>query len=387
MPATSTAPRPGDPALTFLSPDYGGRSLGDVLPAVAHALGAGHSFARPGLVLPPAQKYVVFLVDGLGHDLLRDHADAAPYLHSLLTEGGTPPLTVGVPSTTATSLTSLGTGLTPGEHGMIGFSSRIPGTDDLLFSLLWDDRIDPHEWQPHPTAFARLEQAGVTTTVVNKRDFEHSGLTRVGNRGATFVGADSPAEQLAAAVAATGAAPSLTYLYDSDLDSTGHRHGCGSWQWEDQLAAIDLHVEQVRDVLPPDVRLLVVADHGMVDSPPESRLDLAADPALREGVRIFGGEARFRQLYCEGGAADDVAAAWREAVAGRAEVLTRGEAVTRGWFGPLDPTVLPRVGDVLVAAYDDFTVVDTERWSFEAELVGFHGSLTRAEMLVPALLA
>src|SRR5690606_35802186 len=87
-PATSTAPRPGDPALTFLSPDYGGRSLGDVLPAVAHARGAGHSFARPGLVLPPAQKYVVFLVDGLGHDLLRDHAEAAPYLHSLLTEGG-----------------------------------------------------------------------------------------------------------------------------------------------------------------------------------------------------------------------------------------------------------------------------------------------------------
>src|SRR5690606_17349569 len=128
-----------DDAAGFLAPAYGGRSLGDVLPAVAHALGAGSAFARPGLELPPAPQYVVYLVDGLGADLLAAHADDAPYLHSLLAESSGPTgLTAGVPSTTATSLTSLGTALTPGEHGMIGFSSRIPGTDELLFSLMWD---------------------------------------------------------------------------------------------------------------------------------------------------------------------------------------------------------------------------------------------------------
>ena len=66
-----------------------------------------------------------------------------------------------MPSTTATSLTSLGTGLPPGAHGLVGFTSRIPGTDTLLNALHWDKAVDPVEWQPHPTAFARLAAAGV----------------------------------------------------------------------------------------------------------------------------------------------------------------------------------------------------------------------------------
>ena len=67
------------------------------------------------------------------------------------------PGTAGVPSTTATSLTSLGTGLTPGAHGLVGFTARVPGTDQLLNQLFWDQDVDPLEWQPHPTAFSGLE--------------------------------------------------------------------------------------------------------------------------------------------------------------------------------------------------------------------------------------
>ena len=62
-----------------------------------------------------------------------------------------------VPADTVVSLTSLGTGLPPGTHGVVGYSSRIPGTDELLCALVWDPKVvDPVEWQPHPTAFARL---------------------------------------------------------------------------------------------------------------------------------------------------------------------------------------------------------------------------------------
>ena len=95
------------------------------------------------LVLPGAASYVVFLIDGLGAELLRRHAHAAPFLSSLLVEQEV--ATAGVPSTTATSLTSLGTGLPPGAHGLVGFTSRIPGTDQLLNALLWNKygRPDP----------------------------------------------------------------------------------------------------------------------------------------------------------------------------------------------------------------------------------------------------
>jgi hypothetical protein len=372
--------------VTFVEPAYEDRSLGDVLPAVARALGVEAGLPPTNLVLPEAQKYVVFLVDGLGYELLRDHEAEAPFLHEILVDpAAQPAATVGVPSTTATSLTSLGTALTPGTHGVVGFTSRIPGTDDLLNALLWSKAVDPREWQPHPTALSRLTAAGVHTTVVNKREFEGSGLTVAGQRGAEFVGVNKVGERMAAVLASSARTPSLTYMYDGDLDWTGHRYGVASTSWGLQLSMIDAEAEQLREALPDDVRVVVVADHGMVDSPAGRRLDVDDHPELLEGVAVLGGEARFRHVYCRAGAVEDVRATWAATLGSRAEVLTRDDAIARGWFGTMTPAVRPRLGDVMMAAHGDFSVMSTSAFPYETRLVGLHGSLTSAEMLIPIL--
>ena len=262
----------------------------------------------------------------------------------------------------------------------------MPGTDQLLNALLWDHDVDPVEWQPHPTAFARLRARGVTVTVVNKREFSGSGLTVAAHRGADYVGADKVGERIAAAVLSVRERPSLTYLYDGDLDWTGHRYGVASSQWLQQLSMVDAEAEQLREALPTSTRLMVVADHGMVDSPPERRVDVDDHHELRDGVALLGGEARFRHLYCRRGAVDDVAATWREFLGDRAEVLTREEVVRarlvrpgrrrrccRGWATSWWP------------ARDDTAIVSTTDFPYEARLVGLHGSLTPAEMLIPLL--
>jgi hypothetical protein len=369
----------------FTLPAYQDRSLGDVLPAVARAMGVDAGFHDTSLTLPEAQRYVVFLVDGLGYELLGAHPEEAPFLHAML--DGQAAATAGVPSTTATSLTSLGTALPPGGHGIVGYTSRIPGTDELLNHLLWDKKVDAREWQPHPTAFGRLAGAGVHATVVNKREFATSGLTVAGNRGADFVGADRIGERLAAVLAASSRTPSLTYMYDGDLDWTGHRYGVASPQWQQQLSMVDAAAEHLRETLPAETRILVVADHGMVDSPLENRVDLDDEPDLREGLVVVAGEARFRHLYCRSGAVDDVVATWRSVLGDRAEVVARDDALARGWFGALTPQVRPRLGDVMVACRGDFAVMSVSAFPYEARLVGLHGSLTPAEMLIPVLVA
>jgi hypothetical protein len=370
----------------FVEPAYGARSLVDVLPAVAQALGVGGVLGPvppSDLTLPEAPSYVVLLVDGLGHELLARHPQEAPYLSEL--REGTAPATVGVPSTTATSLTSLGTAMPPGSHGVLGYTTRIPGTERLLNALQWSKDVDPTQWQPHPTAFGRLAAAGVTTTTVNKREFADSGLTRASSRGAEYVGADLVGERMVAAVSGSAGAPSLTYLYDPDLDWTGHRYGVDSEQWRAELAAVDTSVQQLRERLRPETRLLVVADHGMVDPAPGSRIEIDDVPGLRDGVALVGGEARFRHLYCRGGAVADVLATWRAVLGPRAEVLSRDEAFARGWFGPATPLARPRVGDVVVACRDDHAILSAADFPIEPHLVGMHGSLTPEEMLVPVL--
>ncbi len=370
----------------FETPAYDARALSDLLPAVARALGVRDPALvgeGPGVLdLPEADSYVVFLVDGLGHDLLVEREDVAPYLHSLL---GRAPGTACVPSTTATSLTSLGTGLPPGSHGVVGFTSRIPATGKLLNALAWSKDVDPVDWQPHPTLFARLAGAGVTTTMVNKREFAGSGLTVASSRGAEFVGADRPGERLVAVQAASRTGPSLTYMYDGDLDWTGHRYGVASAQWEAQLSLIDLAAERLREELPDHTRILVVADHGMVDAAPDHRLDIDAHPELRDGVALLGGEARFRHVYCRSGAVDDVRATWTGLLGERAVVLTREEAFVAGWFGATEAQVRPRIGDVVAACTEDYALLSSVDFPYETTLVGMHGSLTPVEMRIPVL--
>lgn len=369
--------------MSFTEPAYGDRSLADVVPSVARALGVPLDGHPAGFVLPDAPSYVVFLVDGLGAELLARHEHVAPYLSSLVAGGSTG--TAGVPSTTATSLTSLGTGLVPGAHGLVGFTARIPGTDRLLNHLWWDKDVDPLEWQPHPTALGRLSRAGVHVTAVNKRDFDGSGLTLASQRGATYVGADRVGERIAATVGASAHHPSLTYVYDSDLDWTGHRFGVASTHWLQQLAMVDAEAEQMREALPAATRLLVVADHGMVDSPRDARIDVDEVVGMRDGVSLLGGEARFRHLYCSARAVPDVVDTWSEVLGDRATVLTRDDAIARGWFGAVQPSVLPRLGDVMVACQGDTAVMSSRDFAYEDTLVGLHGSLTSTEMLIPIL--
>lgn len=365
--------------MTFLAPAYGERSLGDVFPAVAAAVGT--PLADTGLHLPAAASYVVFLVDGMGSELLRRYAHAAPFLCSLLEQQA--PGTAGVPSTTATSLTSLGTGLAPGAHGLVGYTSRIPGTEQLLNALQWSKDVDPHTWQPHATAFQTLGERGVHVTVVNKREFRGSGLTEASQRGAEYVGADKVGERIAAAMHHSSVAGSITYLYDGDLDWTGHRHGVASLPWLQQLTSIDAEVEQLRDALAPGTRLLVLADHGMIDSPPSARIDVDEHVELRDGLVLLGGEARFRHLYCHRGAVEDVVQTWRAVLGDRATVVSREEAIGAGWFGTVAPSVLPRLGDVMVAAHGDHAVMSSVQFPYETTLVGLHGSMTPDEMLIP----
>jgi type I phosphodiesterase/nucleotide pyrophosphatase len=364
-------------------PAYGTGTLADVLPSIAAALSVPNETNRLGL--PPSARYAVLLLDGLGWNLLNRNADVAPYLASLLPTGRR--LTAGVPSTTAVSLTSLGTGLPPGAHGIVGYTSVVPETGALMNALTWDAEVDPLTWQPHRTVFERVAAAGVATRNVSKARFDKSGLTVAAFRGTGHRGADTVGERLdAARFASREGKSSLVYVYDSQLDYTGHGQGCESWQWRKELAAADRFALEVRSALPRDAILAVVADHGMVDIAPENRVDLDEEPELTAGVRLVGGESRFRHLYCRDGAVDDVQATYRARLGDRALVLRRDEAVALGWFGAVEERVAPRIGDVVVASVGAVALVTGRRFPQEAALIGLHGSLTEDEMAIPLLL-
>ncbi len=388
MPHQAVEPEPLD-FRTAPAPRYGSAALADLLPAIT----AGQQV--PGvpqtrLSLAPADRACVFLVDGMGWELLKAHPDEAPFLTSLLGTslgGSGQPLTAGFPSTTATSLCSVGTGLPPGAHGLAGYTVAIPGERRLMNQLRWQPWTDPHVWQPYPTVFQLAHAAGVATCQVSAPNFQHTPLTKIALSGGTFHGRLSGEERMDLAADRLAAADrTLVYTYYSELDGMGHRYGVGSDAWRGQLMMVDRLAERLAEQLPPRSALYITADHGMTDIPPEGRVDFDEDWELRAGVALLGGEARARHLYAVPGAAGDVHAVWSEVLGERMWVATRQQAIDAGWFGPrVDERVLERIGDVVAVAHDDIAIVANRTEPRESAMIGLHGSLAPGEQLVPLL--
>jgi hypothetical protein len=290
------------------------------------------------------------------------------------------------PSTTPTSLASLATGVTPGEHGILGFTVKLPDSDRVLNHIFWRDDPPAAQWQPVPTWFERLHWAGVGASAVLPAAFLGSGLTEAAYRGARFVAATDGDDYAQLVINELRAAPGLVYAYTAALDTAAHLFGVASPEWHAAGAYVDALLTRLVEALPPDAALLITADHGGLNVPQDRRIDLDGDARLSAGVRVVAGDPRVRYLHTEPGAASDVIAAWGELLDGRADVRSRDDAVAAGLFGSVLPGHLPRIGDVVVSCLGDTSVLASAHEPPEvAQLIGLHGASDPVEMAIPLI--
>lgn len=384
----------------LLAPRYGKASSADVVAALLSTLGVPGQTDRIGLGLDRSiRRICLLLIDGLGARLLAANPEAAPFLHSRLVGtalSSTPILTAGFPSTTATSLSSLGTGVPPGEHGVVGYLLAVPGQDRLMNPLAWRlhgpgphvdlfKEVVPEEFQPRQTLFETAAADGVTVVSLGPAPLERSGLTRASLRGGTFRATVSLGDLAAsAATALCEGERALVYAYHGELDYTGHVRGPRSDAWRLELSHVDRLAQAIARRLPADGALVVTADHGMVQV--DDMIDIDGEPELTEGVRLLGGEPRARHIYTDPGATDRVRGTWQQRLGEDYEVLDRTDAIERGWFGPvIAPGVLPRIGDLLAVARSSGALIRRSIEPRQSSMLGHHGSLTPEEVEVPLL--
>ena len=377
---------------------------------------------------------VMVLVDGLGWQMLRERAGHTPNLRRLLADSDY--LHTCAPSTTAAALTTLATGVYPGAHAMVGYAVRdpllrgqmgaghVPGPGDVFDLITFKNSShDPLTWQSVPTLIERANakadagcgpQLGAVS--IGRSKFAGSGLSLAAWRGFKHIGVDALDQRPYQAYRAIKEGAKLVYLYVGELDHAGHNHGWHSDKWLEALEALDAMVGQLFRRLPAGTRIVLTADHGMVDTDWHHRIDLAKEKELAKDVVAVAGESRFLQLYVADGDANARAAggsargaAGTQAAGGVVENSGRKElaqSVAKRWaeflgdraiwvgtdpaplMGPLSPGARAAVGDVLVALNDNWTVVDSRVQSFHAtQLIGVHGSLTPVELEVPLIKA
>jgi len=355
-----------------IKPDYGARCVASLLPAL---LGV-----QPAAWLPPdvdgAEAVVLLILDGLGAGAVDDHPDALSLIGSL--RGST--ITTVVPSTTATALTSITTGLAPGRHGVIGYRMLFAGS--VLNVLGWHTADghppDPFDVQRH-TAFRGRE-----IPVVTKAEFRNSGFTRAHLRGGRFVGWHTESNLVEHCRRLVGGGERIVYAYYAGVDTVAHAYGLVDGFFERELEAVDRLVDRLLSVLPASAALLVTSDHGQVHLEPEAWVSLHDVAPM---VASYAGDCRFRALHARRGAARDLLAAAREVYGHIAWVWSRAELLDEGWMGDGARGSVPgRIGDVVLAGREPVAFVDPTLPE-ERNLRSGHGSLTPDEMLVPLVAA
>jgi len=359
-------------------PRYSGPNVRGLIPAFLGPRGAPKPDWIPAVAAEAAQ-VVLFVVDGLGWEQLQARRHLAPTLAAMA--GG--PITTVAPTTTATALTSITTGLTPGEHGLIGYRIDVGG--DVLNVLRWHvDRggdarraHEPHRLQPF-TPFM-----GESVPVVSKAELESSAFTAAHLRGSRPLGWRVASSLPVTVGELLRAGERFVYAYYDGVDKVAHERGFGPY-YDAEVAAADRLVASVIDALPSGAALVVTADHGQVHVGPNT---LSPSAELDRFVHHSSGEGRFRWLHARAGATDDLAAAAAAAHGEVAWVVTRQQMIDEQWFGPVvSPPVQARLGDVALVAHADVSFDDPAD-SGPFHLVCRHGSLTAAEVYVPLMAA
>lgn len=366
------------------APRYGGPCLDGVLPSAAAALGVAE-FDNV-LRLSRADSMVVLLVDGLGWRQLEQHRELAPFLSSMEPAAAAGDgIDAAFPTTTPVSLATLGCGMAPGQHGIVGARFWLPETDAMLLPLSWGQDPRPEVVQPFHTVLDLCEHQGVATTQVGPRVHEGTGLTLAALNGGHYRGANTMGERIAEAAAAVRTRPALVFVYYGELDQAGHVHGVDSPHWRHELVQADRFAYQLAGSLPAGVALVVTADHGIVDCPDDERVELESS-TLRERVQRIGGEPRMRHVYTENGAADEVCQRWQTTLGEAASVYTRRAAIDLGLFGPdVTEAASSRIGDVIAIARGSVRLGSRRVDPTVSDLRGQHGALSETERLVPLL--
>lgn len=358
-------------------PRYGRDCLSSIVPALCAPGGPRTIPEWMPPVVEGAERIVLLLVDGLGWNQLSARPHLAPVLTGL--QGG--PITTVAPSTTATALTSLTTGLTPGEHGLVGY--RFAMGDTVMNVLRWGDesgdlsrRFAPEHVQPCPPFL------GATVPVSSRAELEGSGFTRAHLAGVRHRGWRVASSIPVVISEALEAGETFVYAYYDGVDKVAHERGFGPY-YDAELAFVDDLVARILQVLPRDVVLVVTADHGQVQVGDNS---ISLSPSVTECVARQSGEGRFRWLHARRGRTDallDACCAHEDV----AWVVTRDQATEEGWFGPRVPEqVRRRLGDVALVARAPVTFEDPSEGS-GMTLICRHGSLTADEMMIPLLAA
>ena len=406
----------------FVLPQYGGYSIANLAGTIVALFGkeGDEALAQDGLepALPGnawehlaggVRTVIVVVLDAVGYLGFKRLLEREDTGFGRLVENGTfVPLTSVFPSTTMAAMSSIWTGRTPADHGFLGrrlFLAEYGFLADMIRLMpalqgkpgsLMDWGWEPEAFIPVPHLAQLLSDAGGRTVAHLYGPHAGGGLSRLFLRGVEqiegFINYSDMWINVRDTVVQRTEDPLLVNVYWAGTDDLAHKYGPEDERLEAAVRQIAQSFE--RDFLAPMPRaaregtvVIITADHGQVETPPDRAVHLSDHPDLKEMLLWPpSAEPRASYLHVRRGQAEAARTYVAEHLADRFLLVDMEQALAAGLFGPGEmPTESRnRLGDLLLLARNDSRLIPE---GASAEDRGEHGSLRPEEMLVPLLMA
>lgn len=386
----------------MILPDYHGGSIVNLMRSVVAGLGnaehvgpyAPHPLA-PAELFSDCPKVVLFVVDGLGYDFLLDTA-AGGALHAHLRGR----MTSVFPSTTATAITTFLTGSAPQQHALTGWymwfreigvvAAPLPFTTRAGGVSLAKAGVDARRlFASRPVADALDRRC----FIVQRRDLVDSHYTNAFRgkaevRGYRSLGGffDVVRDTLNASAAC------FIYAYWPQLDAICHSFGSADARSREHVQHIDARFADFLETSRGSgATVVLTADHGFIDTAPQTRLELADHPHLAETLVLpLCGEGRAVFCYVDPAQRGLFEAYVADELGDFCVAVENRDLLAGEYFGLGEPhaRLAERIGHYVLIMKDNYVLRD--RLMGEAERpvhVGVHGGTSAAEMHVPLVIA
>ncbi len=403
-----------DKGLVFA--DYEGGSIANLMPSLVYLLteqkDIWHFPARPlrkeyvEWLNSEVEKIVLFIIDGLGYQLLQEYIAENPdsFFASFEREGHLLKMTSVVPSTTVAAMSSIWNGASPTQHTIAGYEifMREIGcpVNMLKFSPSHIDSpglaesmgLAPEKLVPFTCVDEGRRDVNIISLLYNF--IVDSPLSRVIHQIATRkIGIVNLRDELfwVQELLEKENGKSIIVAYWSDLDALSHHYGPAHRVWRDEMEVIAHGMEKLVKTLNKETKrktlFIITADHGFCCSPGSQSVDIRKIDGLFDNFVVEPtGETRFVYLTIRHGKLEATLDTLRSRLGEDFWVVPSEDAYQAGIFGvPTDNAFRRRIGDIIVTPYGSKNIVWKENG--QIKLIGRHGGMTPMEMWVPFLAA
>jgi len=349
----------------FVRPDYSKYSFAQIPSLVEILLSTkkdDHPFSDMVLsrVNSKPQNVVLLMIDGFGYNQWLKYGEQLPFLNRVLDKGNLMPLTSLFPSTTAASVNTICSGLTPQEHGLIEWHLYMEELDEIIYTLpfmgidekkpdsLLQRNVDSSILFNGNTIYSCLNDHGVKSYALLRDAYSNSAYSSVSQVGAKVIPYLSASDMIVRLRQQLAQAnqQSYFYVYFDGIDHMSHEYEPRSEEYLAELNGLThlLQTElldKVDKTVAENTVLLITADHGHAVMKPEETIYLNQWPEVTEALAKSSAEkiiypwGNTRDVFLK--AADDkvdwLASFLSEKLEGKAQVLKTQEEADKGLFG------------------------------------------------------